>query len=348
MNGLVLEGGGARGSYQVGAIKALRKKRIKIDYIVGTSIGSINAAFFASKQYKTLEKLWKNFTSEELFGIDKQLMDAFKNKKFDSNIIISGVQTISKIIKNSGIDTTKLKDTLNKNLDENKFRKSKINYGLVTYNLTKKEPVEIFKKDIPKGKLVEYLLASSYLPVFKFEKIIDDSFYIDGGIFNGCPVNMLLDKKLDKIYVIRLHTNKLPNYGKNIIEIKSNKTLGSIITFDKETTTDKISLGYYDALKVLDNLDGNKYYFKFKNDDYYDNLFDSKIKKQILKKYNKNLLITNNKKIIINVLEEICDYYKVRVFRIYNISLLVIYLKILNLLKKESIYSKFIREIKVR
>lgn len=348
MNGLVLEGGGARGSYQVGAIKALRRKRIKISYVVGTSIGSINAAFVASCQYKKLEELWKGFTSEELFGVDQQLFDAFKNKKIDKNTILSGVQTISKIIKNSGIDTTKLKDALTRNLNEEKFRKSKINYGLVTYNLSKKEPIEIFKKDIPKGKLVEYLLASSYLPVFKFEKIVDDSFYIDGGIFNGCPVNMLLDKKLDKIYVVRLQTSKLPNYGKNIVEIKSNQKLGSIIAFDKETTNNKISLGYYDTLRVLDNLDGIKYYFEFKDENYYENLFDSKSKKQIIKKYNKNLLITNNKKIIINILEEICDYYKIKRFRVYNITLLIIYLKIINLLKKESFYSKFIKEIKVR
>lgn len=348
MNGLVLEGGGARGSYQVGAIKALRKKRIKIDYVVGTSVGSINAAFVASGQYRKLEELWKGFTSEELFGVDQQLISAFENKKITSDVVISGVQTISKIIKNSGIDTTKLKEALINNLDEEKFKKSKINYGLVTYNLSKREPIEIFKKDIPKGKLVEYLLASSYLPVFKFEKIIDNSFYIDGGLFNGCPVNMLTDKKLDKIYVVRLQTSKLTNGSKNIIEIKSNKKLGSIIAFDKETTQNKILLGYYDTLRVIDKLDGIKYYFKYKSENYYESLFDSKIKKQIIKKYNKNLLITNNKKIVINILEEICDYYKVKRFRIYNITLLVLKLKILNWLKKESFYSKFIKEIKVR
>ena len=39
MRGLVLEGGGAKGAYQAGAIKALEKKGIKFDGVAGTSTG---------------------------------------------------------------------------------------------------------------------------------------------------------------------------------------------------------------------------------------------------------------------------------------------------------------------
>ncbi len=44
MRGLVLEGGGAKGCYQIGAYKALVEMGITFDYVVGTSIGAINAA----------------------------------------------------------------------------------------------------------------------------------------------------------------------------------------------------------------------------------------------------------------------------------------------------------------
>ena len=47
MRGLVLEGGGAKGAYEAGAIKALQKKKIYFDGVSGTSIGAINAAFYA-------------------------------------------------------------------------------------------------------------------------------------------------------------------------------------------------------------------------------------------------------------------------------------------------------------
>ena len=40
-----------------------------------------------------------------------------------------------------------------------------------TYNLTDRCPVEVFKKDIPEGKLIEYLMSSSFLPIFKFEQL---------------------------------------------------------------------------------------------------------------------------------------------------------------------------------
>ena len=191
MNGLVLEGGGARGSYHVGALKAFRKRNIKFDYVVGTSIGSINGVFVATGEYKKLEQLWKGATSKELFGIDEKLVEAIRNREFNKEIIEHGLQTIMQIIKNAGIDTIHMKEILTKNIDEDKLRKSNIEYGLATYNVSKRKKVQVFKEDIPKGKLVEYLLASSYLPIFKFKKIIDDSFYIDGGSYDNCPVDML-------------------------------------------------------------------------------------------------------------------------------------------------------------
>ena len=76
MNGLVLEGGGARGSYHVGAIKALRKKHIKINYVVGTSIGSINGAFVAGRYYRKLERLWKTVSAKDMFDIDENIVEA--------------------------------------------------------------------------------------------------------------------------------------------------------------------------------------------------------------------------------------------------------------------------------
>ena len=44
MIGLVLEGGGAKGAYHIGAYRALSELGIQIDGVVGTSIGAINAA----------------------------------------------------------------------------------------------------------------------------------------------------------------------------------------------------------------------------------------------------------------------------------------------------------------
>ena len=45
--GLVLSGGGAKGLYHIGVIQALEENEIPIDYVAGTSMGSIIAALYA-------------------------------------------------------------------------------------------------------------------------------------------------------------------------------------------------------------------------------------------------------------------------------------------------------------
>ena len=50
MKALVLSGGGAKGSYQLGVWKALRELNIKFDIITGTSVGALNGALKKKKK----------------------------------------------------------------------------------------------------------------------------------------------------------------------------------------------------------------------------------------------------------------------------------------------------------
>jgi NTE family protein len=66
--GLVLSGGGAKGAYQVGVLKALNELNIQVDVISGASIGSLNGAIIASAKSQkdaaeNLEKLWMELSS---------------------------------------------------------------------------------------------------------------------------------------------------------------------------------------------------------------------------------------------------------------------------------------------
>ena len=54
MYGLALEGGGAKGAYQAGALKAIEECGFEIGAIVGTSIGSFNGAMFAQGDFEKL------------------------------------------------------------------------------------------------------------------------------------------------------------------------------------------------------------------------------------------------------------------------------------------------------
>jgi predicted acylesterase/phospholipase RssA len=52
--GLVLAGGGAKGAYQFGCLKAFRERQIEFDYVSGTSVGALNAVLAATGRFNGL------------------------------------------------------------------------------------------------------------------------------------------------------------------------------------------------------------------------------------------------------------------------------------------------------
>lgn len=265
--GLALEGGGARGAYHIGAVKALLERKYKITAVVGTSIGAINAAMIAQNKFEEAYDLWENLSYDTIFDIDNEkITDAIK-KKINLDIVKYISSKIASAVKSGGVDTSKMRGILNTYIDEDKIRKGKVLFGLVTYCLTDKRALEIFIDDIPKGQLIEYILASSRLPGFKQEKI-DEKYYMDGGVDNNCPINMLVDKGYKDIFAIR--TGSIFRI-KNIREIRKRKDLNityieprnklpNILSFDDITAGYLLKLGYFDTVKALDKLDGYNYY----------------------------------------------------------------------------------------
>lgn len=67
--GLVLAGGGGRGSYQIGVWKALREAKYDRDItaVSGTSVGALNAALFMNGEYDLAEKIWLNISNKDMF-----------------------------------------------------------------------------------------------------------------------------------------------------------------------------------------------------------------------------------------------------------------------------------------
>ena len=59
--GLVLEGGGAKGAYQIGAWKAMREAGVRIKGIAGTSVGALNGALICMDDLTNAEKSGKTF-----------------------------------------------------------------------------------------------------------------------------------------------------------------------------------------------------------------------------------------------------------------------------------------------
>ena len=59
---LVLEGGGAKGAYQIGAWKALKEAGVKINAVAGTSVGALNGALICMDDVDKALNLWENIS----------------------------------------------------------------------------------------------------------------------------------------------------------------------------------------------------------------------------------------------------------------------------------------------
>ena len=68
--GLVLDGGGARGAYQIGAWKALREAGVHINAVAGTSVGALNGALICMGDLEKAEKIWSEMTFSRVMDVD--------------------------------------------------------------------------------------------------------------------------------------------------------------------------------------------------------------------------------------------------------------------------------------
>jgi len=266
MYGLVLEGGGAKGSYHVGAYKAILELGIDIGIIAGTSIGAVNGAGFAQGDYEKVYELWSNIKNSSVFDVEDKQIEKLKQFDIDKVSFEYFTNKVKSVILKGGLDTSVMRNLLENTLDEEKLRNSDIDFALVTVSVTDFKPMEIYIDDIPKGKLIDYVMASASFPGFKTGQI-DGKIFIDGGIYNNLPINLVSNKGYNKIIAVRTYgvgvekNFKLPENVEYIV-IEPNEDLGKTLDFDDDVAKYNIKLGYYDAMKVLTKLSGKKYYIK--------------------------------------------------------------------------------------
>ncbi len=265
--GLALEGGGAKGAYQIGVVKALIDNGYEFEAVVGTSIGALNAAMVVQDRIDDAIDLWSNISYKKMFNVDDKKVSSALSAKIDLEIVKYFSSKFGQILKNGGISTENIRKILVDNVDEKKVRKSKMKFGLVTVCLSDKEVKQVFIDEIPKGELIDYLMATSSLPVFKRAKI-DNKSYLDGGVYDNCPVEMLEKKGIKNVIAIRNYKRmRIRNY-KNIIKkndinlymVEPVDNLPGILKFDSKNTNELLRLGYFDGIKFAKKLDGIRYY----------------------------------------------------------------------------------------
>lgn len=276
MYGLVLEGGGAKGSYHVGVYKALLEEGVPIGGVAGTSIGALNGAMIVQGDFDTCLKLWESISYSKVIGANDEEIERLTRLRLGREELALLAQKLKLLIADKGFDISPFKRMLDKYVDEDRLRSSEMDFGLVTFNLSELKPMQMFKEQIPYGEIKNYLLASSYLPVFRFERL-NGKLYLDGGIYDNLPFRMLIGKGYDKLVIVRTHmdarTKEILPHGVEAIIIEPSEDIGRSFSYDKGTVHHNISLGYYDALRQLRGLKGSRFYFEPKGEKYYFDLF---------------------------------------------------------------------------
>lgn len=274
MYGLVLEGGGAKGAYQIGSYFALKELGFKFDAVVGTSIGALNGAFIVMDEPEKCSEMWKTLSfdtfppiNEDMENFDESLSN-FKIKE-PADIVELAKTKVTGFIKQHQISVEPLKRLVDEYIDEDKIRKSNIDYGLVTLNVSDKRGEELYLSDIPEGKLKNYIIASAYFPLFELEPI-DGKYYLDGGLYDNIPYEMVRRKGLTPV-IIRTNPNELMDkFPEDAVVIAPKEKYTTAMDFDPQKAERIMRIGYFDTYKAVKGLFGENYYIdQFTEDEAY-------------------------------------------------------------------------------
>jgi NTE family protein len=205
---LVLQGGGALGAYQVGVYQALHEAGVEPDWIVGTSIGAINASIIAgNKAENRLEKLdefWERMERPSAWpfvpawtgladawsywstlasgipGFFKPNLPAFWGAHIPLGVDRAGYYT-----------TTSLRKTLAELVDFSIIKKGapRLTVGAANVRTSMMHYFDSRQSEIT----TQQIMASGALPPAFPAIRIDDEFYWDGGILSNTPTEVIFD-----------------------------------------------------------------------------------------------------------------------------------------------------------
>lgn len=201
---LCLSGGGSKGAYQVGAIQALLEAGHTWDGVYGISVGALNAAWIAmhapeqqAQNFAGLRAIWDNVkTSSDIYE---------PWAPFYLNYIAS----LWKGSLNSGKPLRKLVERF---FDLEKVRATGVKLSVGCCSLSTSRYQQFDQTD---DNIMEYILASSHLPVVFEPLLINGEMWVDGGVRHQIPILDALKDDPDEIDVII--TQPITNYETSMI-----------------------------------------------------------------------------------------------------------------------------------
>jgi len=218
--GLALGEGGRRFYIHIGVLKALENEGIKLDYIAGTSIGSLIGGLYA---------LWEDIDIIEKYSLTSDFDKYYMSPRED--IKLENIDETPFILFYSDISKGKIDFKLLKGLMDGKIIRDKIDrltnwasfeydlkipFKVVTTDLTKGEKVVISK-----GKISNAIAASMSVPGLFIPFEFEDRILVDGGLIEPVPVDVVREMGADIVIGVNLRDvqEDAPPVFNNVISI---------------------------------------------------------------------------------------------------------------------------------
>jgi NTE family protein len=204
---LVLQGGGALGAYQVGVYEALHEADIAPDWVIGTSIGAINAALIAgSEPNERIDKMcefWSRVQNDDLIpgGLPTWMANAARNwvavtsgvPAFFTPNPIAFLSPHNKLGADAAgyYSVEPLRRTLDELIDFDQLNNGPTRLTVGASRVRTAEMRYFDSRDMPLA--LEHIMASGALPPAFPAVRIDGELYWDGGILSNTPVEVVFD-----------------------------------------------------------------------------------------------------------------------------------------------------------
>ncbi len=199
--GLVLSGGGAKGFAHIGTLKVIDSLGIKVDYIAGTSMGSIIGSLYAAGYSgKQLDSIFKSLDFDAIINdkfprASKSFYERDNAEKYMASLPFDKfkISLPSGLSRGQNVYDLLYRLLLHEN-NKNSFDELPIPFFCIATNIETGTPAML-----DKGNLAEAVLASGAFPSLFQPVEIDGMLLIDGGVTNNYPVEELRAKGMDII-----------------------------------------------------------------------------------------------------------------------------------------------------
>lgn len=263
---VALEGGGAKGAYEIGVWKALEEAGFRYNAVSGTSVGALNGALMAMRDLPRAVDAWSNLHVSKVIDLGSLSAEDYKkllNGKLDADDWQLLPHALGMIL-NGGLDVAPLRAWVRELVDAHRIKTSDVNFYVSTFSISDHKSLEVHVNELPEDQICDILLASAYHPSFRLEKL-GGKFYADGGFVDTLPLHALVEAGYKDILAVRIPG---PGVEKlfvmpgdvNVTTIRPTADLGNVLNFDAAQARRDIEIGCLDAKRLLYGLHGRLYY----------------------------------------------------------------------------------------